>query len=85
MKDNMNTAEIKLDLFRRIDNLSDAELKKRYDMITAVLGNSSEYKLNPGEQKAVDEAIADSKTGKVFTSEQVMSEAKQKYPNLKFK
>jgi predicted transcriptional regulator len=85
MKDNMNTAEIKLDLFRRIDNLSDAELKKRYDMITAILGNSSEYKLNPGERKAVDEAIADSKTGKVFTSEQVMSEAKQKYSNLKFK
>lgn len=80
----MNTSEIKLDLFRRIDNLSGADLKKNYDKILALLNTQTKYKLTPKERKAVEEAIEESKKGNILTHEQVLAEAKQKYSNLKF-
>ncbi|SHK04854.1 hypothetical protein SAMN05444280_1556 [Tangfeifania diversioriginum] len=80
----MNSAEIKLDLFRRIDNLSGADLKRNYDKILALLNATTKYKLNPKERKAVEEAIEERKTGNSMTHKQVLAEAKQKYSNLKF-
>lgn len=80
----MNTAEIKLDLFRRIDNLSGADLKRNYEKIVALLNTPTKYKLNPQERKALQEAIEESKKGNILTHEQVLAEAKQKYSNLKF-
>jgi hypothetical protein len=51
----------------------------------AILDTSAEYSLNSDEKKAIEEAIEENKYGSVFTREQVMAEAKQKYSNLKFK
>ncbi len=80
----MNTAEIKLDLFRRIDSLSGDDLKRNYNKILKLLNNQSEYKLTLKERKAIEEAIEESKKGNYLTHEQVLAEAKQKYSKLNF-
>ena len=83
-KTDMNTAEIKLDLFRRIDNLPKAELENIYNKFLALLNDTSKYKLTKLERKAIKEALAESENNNVHSHEEVVSEAKQKYPNLKF-
>ena len=80
----MNTAELKLDLFRRIDSLQKAELENIYDKFISLIDASSLYKLNKYEKKAIEEALKESKKGNILTHENVINEAKQKYPDLKF-
>ncbi len=81
----MNAAEIKLDLFRKIDNLEDSELEKVYNTFLALLNTTSNYKLSNDEKEAIDEALEESKSGRTYTHEEVMEEASRKYPNLHFK
>jgi predicted transcriptional regulator len=81
----MNAAEIKLDLFRRIDSLPKNDLEKVYDKFLALLNLTSEYRLSETERQAIEEALEDSERGDVFSHEEVMNEAKRKYPNLKFR
>jgi len=81
----MNTAEIKLELFRKIDELSDTDLKRNYINILALLNAQTKYKLTTKERKAVEDAVEQSKKGNMLTHEEVLTEAKQKYSNLKFK
>lgn len=83
--DIMNTAEIKLDLFRKIDKLRDAELKKFYQVFLSLLPPSEKYTLTKDEEKAVDEAMECSKGGETFTHESVMKEVQTRYSQLKFK
>ena len=78
----MNIAEIKLDLFRKIDNLDESELEKLYNKLLAILNTSSVYKLSEAENKAVDEAL---EAGESYSHEKVTEEAKRKYPKLKFR
>jgi len=80
----MNTAEIKLDLFRKIDSLKESELEKVYNKFIALLSTTS-YELSKAEKAAIDEALEASKEGHTYTREEVMEEARQKYPNLNFK
>ena len=80
----MNTAEIKLDLFRRIDNLKEKELKILYSKFIELLEHPK-YRLSKVESQAIDEALESSDYKNYKTTEEMMSEAKQKYPNLKFK
>ncbi len=80
----MNAAELKLDLFRKIDNLNDADLKKVYHKFVALL-DTSVYKLSGAENKAVDEALKANKKEDTYTHEEVVKEARRKYGNLKFK
>ena len=81
----MNAAEIKLDLFRRIDNLKESDLEKVYDKFVALLSTSSPYNLSKAEMAAIDEALDESKNGQGFIREEVMKEARQKYPDLNFR
>ena len=81
----MNAAELKLDLFRRIDNLKESDLEKVYNKFVALLNASSPYELSKHEKAAVNEALEASKQGETYTHEQVMEEARGKYPNLNFK
>ena len=81
----MNAAEIKLDLFRKIDNIKESELEKIYNKFLALLNTRSPYKLSKEEKTAIDEATEASNNGEVYTHEEVIKEAKCKYPNLKFK
>ena len=80
----MNAAEIKLDLFRRIDSLPKADLDKIYSQFLALLNTTSNYKLTKSERKAIEEAMVESEKKNFHSREDVMMEAKQKYPNLKF-
>ncbi|MBN2613574.1 MAG: hypothetical protein JXB00_18605 [Bacteroidales bacterium] len=78
----MNAAEIKLDLFRKIDNLNEPELEKIYKKLMALLNAIHPYKLSKAEKAAINEAL---ESGQTYTHEEVMEEARRKYPNLKFK
>lgn len=51
----------------------------------ALLSATSPYKISKSEKAAIDEALKASEKGQVYTSEEVMEEAKRKYPNLNFK
>ena len=81
----MNMAEIKLDLFRRIDNLKDTELESIYQSILSLLTTPEKYTLTGAERKAIEEALECSKRGETFTHESVMKEAQTRYPQFKFK
>ncbi len=81
----MNTAELKLDLFRKIDMLSDSEIEKIHQLILTLINASEKYVLKDTEKMAIDEAIEYSKKGETLKHESVMNEAKNKYRKLKFK
>lgn len=81
----MNASEIKLDLFRRIDNLKESELEKMYSKFVALLNTSSPYTLSKDEKAAIDEALEASKREKPHSREEVMREARDRYPNLNFR
>lgn len=81
----MNTSDIKLEIFRKIDSLSEEKLKRYYPQILSLLNSAEEYILNSHEKKAVDEALKYSKEGKTHSHEEVVKEAKKKYPNLNIK
>ena len=80
----MNAAELKLDLFRRIDNMPKADLEFFYNKFIALMEGTSRYNLNKYEKRAIEEALAESEKGNILTHEDVVNEAKQKYPNLSF-
>lgn len=80
----MNAAEIKLDMFRRIDNLSQTDLKKFYSKFIDLINASSTYKLSQDERIAIEDALHESEKGNIHSHNDVIAEAKQKYPNLKF-
>ena len=81
----MNTSEIKLDLFRKIDSLKDAELQRLYEKFLALLNTTSSYALSKEEKTAIEEAIEASEPGRTNTHADVMDEARAKYPNLRLK
>ena len=82
----MNIAEIKLDLFRRIDNLRKPELEKIYKKLLSLLNETTTtYRLSGKEKKAINKALELSEKGEVYSHEEVMEDAKQKYPTLRFK
>ncbi len=81
----MNVAEIKLDMFRRIDSLPKTDLENIYHKFLALLDATSNYKLSDAERNAIESALEESKKGNIYSHENVMAEAKQRYPNLKFK
>jgi len=80
----MNTAEIKLDLFRRIDGLENSRLEKVYKKIISILGTEQqkESSLSPELIAALDEALLESKKGNSHTHDEVKKQTREKYPNL---
>ena len=81
----MNTADMKLDLFRRIDNLKDTELQSVYQSFLSLLTSSEKYTLTGAEREAIEEALESGKREEAFTHESVMKEAQSRYPQFKFK
>lgn len=55
----MNSAEVKLDLFRKIDSLDNDDLEKIYTKLVELLTEAStdELLLNPQIKAALDEAL----------------------------
>jgi|LSQX01.3.fsa_nt_gb hypothetical protein len=81
----MKTSEIKLDLFRKIDSLEDAELERLYDKLLALLNTPALYPLSKGEKAAIDEALEASEREETYVHGKIKDEARTKYPNLRFK
>ena len=81
----MNTEKIKLELFRKIDSLSESQLEKAYKKIIGFLNAETQDKLpklTPELKSTLDEALEASKQGRIHSHEEVMKETKEKYPNL---
>lgn len=49
------------------------------------MNSEEEYKLSEEENEALDAALKASEEGKTYSHEEVMNEAKDKFPHLKFK
>ena len=80
----MNAAELKLDLFRRLDNLDNSKLEKVYSKIINLINTDAPYKLSEAEKASVNEAFENNNEEK-YSQKEVMDEARRKYPNLNFK
>ena len=77
--DIMNTAEIKLEFFRRIDSLKGKALEEAYLHMLSFLNKSD---VNPELQSGIERALKDVEEGRVSSHEDVMKRMKKKYPNL---
>jgi len=80
----MNSAEIKLDLFRKIDNLDNRKLKEIYNSLVGLLNSplAGETSLSPELKAALDDALDASKKGQIYAHDEVMQKTKERYPNL---
>jgi hypothetical protein len=80
----MNTHELKKKIIRKIDNLNEADFEKVYNQLLEVLKLETPYKLSGEENEAIDSALKVSEEGETYSHDDVISEAKNKFPNLKF-
>ena len=80
----MNSAEIKLDLFRKIDQLDNNELERVYTILVKLLnaGAAGETSLSQELKTALDEAMEASDKGQVSSHEEVMQKTRDKYSHL---
>lgn len=69
----MNSAEVKLDVFRKIDSLDNKDLEKIYARLVELLNEAStdEISLNPQIKAALDEALEARKKGGFHLMEQL--------------
>jgi predicted transcriptional regulator len=79
----MNAAEIKLDLFRRLDSLDGSRLERVYERVLALISSETKQpELSAEVKTALDEALESSKLGRVVSHEEANRKTKEKYPNL---
>lgn len=80
----MNSAEIKLDLFRKIDQLDNNELERVYAILVKLLnaGANDETSLSQELKTALDQALEASDKGQVSSHEEVMQKTRDKYSHL---
>jgi acetylglutamate synthase len=79
----MNAAELKLDLFRRIDGLESSKLEMVYAKIINLLGSEQiENILSPDLKKALDDALIASMNSQTYSHDDVKKLTKEKYPKL---
>lgn len=77
----MNSAEVKLDLYRKIDRLDTNDLEKIYSRLVELQSEAStdETSLDPQIKAALDEALEASHKGQVSSHEDVMQKTREKY------
>lgn len=80
----MNAAEIKLDLFRKLDSLEVSRLENVYEKILSLISSESskQEELSAEVKTALDEALESSRLGRVVSNEEAMRKTKEKYPSL---
>ena len=81
----MNTLELKNQILRKIDGLDNADFEKVYNQLLDVLKLDAPYKLSNEENEAIDSALRASEEGQTYSHDEVMKDAKVKFPQLKFK
>lgn len=75
----MNSAELKLELFRRIDSLKGEQLEEAYQYLLSL---SSRMDVNQELKSGIERALKDVEEGRVSSHEDVMKRMKKAYPNL---
>lgn len=81
----MDTLELKKKIIQQIDHLNEVELEKVYLQLLDILKSSKNYTLTIEENDAINAAIKVSEDGETYSTNEVNSEAREKFPNLKFK
>jgi len=81
----MNTAELKNKIIRKIDSLNTADFEMVYEQLLEVLKLENPYRLSVEENEAIDLALKVSEEGETYSRKDVVAEAQNKFPNLKFK
>lgn len=81
----MNPSELKQEIIKKIDSMSESDFEKVYQQLLLILKPSGHYTLTKEEKEAIDSALIASEKGETYTHDEVSIEAKKKYPNLKFK
>jgi hypothetical protein len=81
----MNTFELKNKIIKQIDSLNEAEFERVYYQLVEILKSANHYKLSEEENEAIDSALKVSEKGESYSREDVIAEAQNKFPNLKFK
>lgn len=79
----MSSAELKVDIFRKIDRLDDISLNKIYKYITEMMETDIQSEdwdmLSNAQKSGIIEALQSAENGKVTTHEQVISKFKKQY------
>lgn len=79
----MSTAELKLDLFRKLDNLNGIKLKEAYGLLINYLNKTapSDFwdELNDAEKNAIDEGISQLDSGRSYSYEEVRDGIRKKH------
>ncbi|MDP2059559.1 MAG: hypothetical protein Q8J97_07460 [Flavobacteriaceae bacterium] len=81
----MNTLELKNKIIKQIDCLNEEDFEKVYNQLLEILKSTNLYKLSNEENEAIDSALKVSEDGETYTHNEVFSEVRNKFPNLKFK
>ncbi len=81
----MNSLELKNKIIKQIDSLNEAEFERVYRQLLEILKSANHYKLSEEENEAIDSALKVSEEGETYTKNEVIAEARNKFPNLKFK
>ena len=83
----MNTAEIKLELFRIIDNLESSKLENVYSKIIGMLQSEqrNEDELPKDLLEALDAALEEGDNNETVSYNDAVKQTKEKYPHLSLK
>lgn len=81
----MNTAELKKKIIRKIDSLDETDFEKVYSQLLEVLKLETSYMLSGEENEAIDLALKVSDEDETYSREDLVAEAQNKFPNLRFK
>jgi len=77
----MSTAELKLEMFRKLDGLSPDKLKKAYGLLTNFLNKNSKVgfwdELSEAEKSAINEGLKQLDSGQSFTYEEVRNKIRK--------
>lgn len=81
----MNAAEIKIDLFRKLDSLKGSRLEEAYGILLNYINGKNDVddwqSLTPEQQEAIQLGIDQLNSGKGKSHEKVMSAIRSKYIN----
>lgn len=79
----MNITDKRNDLLKRISTIDDRQLENISNQMIVVLKQNKPYLLNKEENLFIDKALEGDESERRLTKNQVVEEAKTKYPKLK--
>lgn len=82
----MGNAELKLDIIRIVDQLSESELQKLYGMVSELVSNQAASpatrpwdRLSQGERAAIEKGLSQLEQGQGIPHAEVMNNFRKKY------